>query len=135
MTSAKRDPAAGHAAYASTCAACHGADGALLLLEDGAFTLGSFARREAYEGWLKVLVGHPGRVMGPRVPAGPSRAEQATWILDVFAALCDRGAWGFAQNRLRHRRCGCECEAKEDDRGDSWLSRGRRPQESCRRRA
>ena len=87
------DPEAGHEAYASTCAACHGADGTLELIEDEEFTLGSFARQKAYEGWYKVLAGHPGSTMGAQVPADLSVADQAAWILDVFAALCDREAY------------------------------------------
>ncbi|PRQ08544.1 c-type cytochrome [Enhygromyxa salina] len=84
------DVQAGHAAYASTCAQCHGVDGTVYLFDDGEYTLGSFARQKAYEGWFKLLVGHPGSLMGPQVPDGLTAAEQAAWILDVFAALCDR---------------------------------------------
>jgi hypothetical protein len=87
------DADAGHAAFASTCAACHGADGTSLLIEHGEFTLGSFSRQNAYEGWMKVLNGHPGSIMGPQVPAELTGAEQARWILDLQAALCDRTAY------------------------------------------
>ncbi|PRQ02457.1 hypothetical protein ENSA5_22750 [Enhygromyxa salina] len=87
------DIEAGHAAFASTCALCHGADGTVELFDDGEYTLGSFARQKAYEGWFKVLVGHPGSLMGPQVPDGLTAAEQAEWILNVFAALCDREAY------------------------------------------
>ncbi len=87
------DPEAGHLAYAETCAACHGADGTTLLFDEGEFTLGSFSRQNAYEGWMKVLNGHPGSVMEPQVPPGLTGEDQARWILDLEAALCDRQAY------------------------------------------
>jgi mono/diheme cytochrome c family protein len=87
------DAERGRQTIAATCAACHGADGTAMLIDDGEFTLGSFGRQMAYEGWMKVLVGHPGSVMGPQVDVEASDEQQAQQILDVFAALCDRQAF------------------------------------------
>jgi mono/diheme cytochrome c family protein len=87
------DLEAGHEAYASTCAACHGVDGTHELIDGGEYTLGTFVRQKAYEAWFKVLVGHPGSKMASQVPEGLSAKEQAAWILNVFAALCDRDAY------------------------------------------
>ena len=82
----------GKAAYAATCAVCHGADGTTVPVDGGEYSLGSFGRQKAYEGWLKVLVGHPGSLMEEQVPAGTG-PEQGQWILDIFAGLCDRAAF------------------------------------------
>src|SRR5690606_26344645 len=71
--------------YARLCAGCHGETGDAMAI-DGTLTLGSFGRMNAYEGWLKVVNGHPGSPMG-------RQSTDAKVILDLFAALCDRSAF------------------------------------------
>jgi len=84
------DPVAGAEHYADACAGCHGDDGTLITLEDGAYSLGSHSRTHGYEAWLKFLSGHPGSSMKRQVPGELDGAAQGQWILDVLAALCDR---------------------------------------------
>jgi cytochrome c5 len=84
------DSARGHAAFAETCAHCHGPDGTKLPLDEGQHSLGTLARTEAYETWLKVLNGQPGTKMGPQLPASATRDEQVQALRDLQAALCDR---------------------------------------------
>lgn len=86
------DAARGRAIFAERCAGCHGDDGAALLFDDGAYSLGSHARQKAYEDWLKILNGQPGTAMGRQV-RGESAAEMAQELLDLFSALCDREAF------------------------------------------
>ena len=87
------DPERGHRTIANRCAQCHGEDGTALLLDDGALSLGTFGRTEAFEGWLKVAVGHPGSVMKSQLPGELDGPGHTTYVLDVFAALCDRSRY------------------------------------------
>jgi mono/diheme cytochrome c family protein len=87
------DVEAGKAAYAQTCAKCHGEDGTMVPIDAGEHTLGTFARQNAWEAWYTTLAGRPGSTMGPQVPAGLTGPEQSKWILNVLAALCDRAAY------------------------------------------
>ncbi len=83
------DPARGAAYFADTCADCHGDDGTAMLFDDGAYSLGTHSRQKAYEDWFKILNGHPGSAMARQVSG--TGAEMGQTILDVLAALCDRG--------------------------------------------
>lgn len=100
---------AGFAYIADTCANCHGDNGTAVTI-DAEHTLGSFARAKAYEGWLKIVSGHPGSPMGSQLPRGGPVAEHAQLILDIFAALCDRtrfpGLTGFPDVPDGDPRCG-----------------------------
>ncbi|MEM6989931.1 MAG: c-type cytochrome, partial [Myxococcota bacterium] len=81
----------GNALYAEHCATCHGDDGRKLPV-DGDQSLGLFMRRKAYEGWFKLVSGHPGSPMKRELPFR-SGAEGGQMILDVTAAMCDRTAY------------------------------------------
>ncbi|MCR9160201.1 MAG: hypothetical protein ACE37F_37235 [Nannocystaceae bacterium] len=85
------EPAAGKALYADACEHCHGADGAQIQI-DATLSLGAFMRTKAYEGWFKVLNGHPGSTMGREI-AFDSADEAARQTLGILAALCDRDAF------------------------------------------
>lgn len=85
------DAKRGKELFASRCLGCHGTDGTKLLFDDGEFSLGSHARQKAYEDWHKIAHGHPGSVMGRQIEG--SGAEATREILDLLAALCDRGAF------------------------------------------
>ena len=84
----------GHMLIASSCAimGCHGADGTEQLFDDGELSLGLMGRTKSYEAWFKVLHGQPGTAMEAQVPDA-SAQEQAAFIRDVLAALCDRTAY------------------------------------------
>jgi cytochrome c5 len=84
------DAARGHALFAATCAECHGTDGAELLFDEGEHSLGTLARTEGYEVWLKVLNGQPGSPMGPQLDPNLTRDQQVSALRDLQAALCDR---------------------------------------------
>jgi mono/diheme cytochrome c family protein len=79
------DAAAGAASFEQRCSGCHGDAGENILI-DGDYTVGAFGRMKAYEGWLKVLNGHPGSPMA-------RQSDDAREILNIFAALCDRTAF------------------------------------------
>lgn len=78
--------------FAKRCVRCHGEQGTKLLLDDGAYSLGSHARQKAYEDWLKILNGQPHTSM-TRFVQGADGAALAREILDLLAALCDRTAF------------------------------------------
>ena len=82
------DAERGKQIYADACAGCHGED-ARNIAVDGDNSVGLFARTKAYEGWLKVLNGHPGSSMHREITF-TSGDEGGQQILDLFAALCDR---------------------------------------------
>ncbi|WP_437967154.1 hypothetical protein WMF04_47685 [Sorangium sp. So ce260] len=86
------DAARGKAHIKERCASCHGDDGTKMLFDDGAYSLGSHARQKAYEDWHKILNGQPGSPMGRQV-RGSTGKEMAQELLDILAALCDRGAF------------------------------------------
>ena len=79
------DATAGAASFGQRCSGCHGDAGENILI-DGDYTVGAFGRMKAYEGWLKVLNGHPGSPMA-------RQSDDAQEILNIFAALCDRTAF------------------------------------------
>jgi mono/diheme cytochrome c family protein len=79
------DPKRGAELYAAQCAGCHGDKGGDFMIDDD-YTLGAFGRMKAYEGWLKVVNGHPGSPMS-------RQSDDAREVLDIFAALCDREAF------------------------------------------
>jgi hypothetical protein len=80
----------GHATIRSACGGCHGADGTKLPFEDGASSLGSMARGNAYEVWFKIVAGNAGTPMASQIPVDEPWWVQAQMVLDVLAALCDR---------------------------------------------
>lgn len=86
------DAARGAELVKARCAKCHGKDGTKELFDDGAFSLGSFSRQKAYEGWMKILNGHPGSKMKRQV-RGATAKEMGQELLDIHAALCDRTAF------------------------------------------
>ena len=79
------DPKAGTDLFGQRCSGCHGDAGEAIVI-DGTYTVGAFGRAKAYEGWLKVLSGHPGSPMS-------RQSSDAQEILNLFAALCDRAAF------------------------------------------
>ncbi len=83
------DPARGAALVQQRCAGCHGAQGRKIKI-DGVWSLGAFGRAKAYEGWFKILAGHPGSWMKGQVPAELDRKAQAAYVRDILAGLCDR---------------------------------------------
>lgn len=85
------DAAAGKPAYADSCASCHGEDGTSIPIDE-TLSLGAFMRTKAYEGWFKVINGHPGSPMGREIEF-ESGEEAAKITLGIIAALCDRGAY------------------------------------------
>jgi len=102
------DAARGAELFADACAGCHGADGRKEAV-DGDLSIGGFMRAKAYEGWFKILNGHPGSPMGREISftAGDDASAQ---ILDVAAAMCDRTAFpamdGVADVADGDERCG-----------------------------
>ena len=88
--------------YANSCSGCHGAKGDEFMI-DGKYTVGAFGRMKAYEGWFKVVNGHPGSPMS-------RQSTDAQEVLDLFAALCDRTAFPAkdAENEVKDGdlRCG-----------------------------
>jgi len=85
------DVAAGRTTYGAACAHCHGSDGTTIPIDE-TLSLGAFMRGKAYEGWFKVLHGHPGSPMGREI-AFDSPQEATTKTLGILAALCDRDAY------------------------------------------
>jgi cytochrome c5 len=85
------DAAAGKTMYDDACGHCHGADGADIKIDE-TLSLGAFMRTKAYEGWFKILNGHPGSPMGREIEFG-SAEEAASQTLGIMAALCDRGSY------------------------------------------
>ncbi len=85
------DIARGKQLYADKCAGCHGDDTRKIAV-DGDQSIGLFMRRKAYEGWIKVVNGHPASPMGREIEfsSGQDGGEQ---IRDIIAALCDRTAY------------------------------------------
>jgi mono/diheme cytochrome c family protein len=82
------DAKRGTARFARTCAGCHGADGRKIVIDETE-SVGSLARSSGYEVWFKILHGQPGTQMGRQI-SERTAPEQASAILDLFAALCDR---------------------------------------------
>lgn len=87
VLNAGADLQAGHALFAEVCAECHGADGRKLPV-DGNQSMGAFMRAKAYEGWFKILSGHPGSPMAREITFADA-ADGGAKILDLSAALCD----------------------------------------------
>lgn len=87
------DATAGQALYAERCAECHGDDGTAILIDDGAYSLGMYGRMKAYEAWIKVLNGQPGTSMDAQLDLAAGRTALVKQLRDLFAALCDRGAF------------------------------------------
>ncbi|MGH1343076.1 MAG: hypothetical protein ACRBN8_16060 [Nannocystales bacterium] len=85
------DAAAGKPVYADACAGCHGEDGTSIPIDE-TLSLGAFMRTKAYEGWFKVVNGHPGSAMGREIEFS-SADEAAATTLSILAALCDRGTY------------------------------------------
>jgi mono/diheme cytochrome c family protein len=79
----------GRERYAISCADCHGTDGRNLPIDETE-SLGTLSRSSAYEVWFKMLNGQPGTDMRRQI-LDPGAAAQEQAILDVLAALCDRG--------------------------------------------
>ncbi len=85
------DAVRGEKLYADTCANCHGKDGTKFALDETE-SVGTLSRSAGYEIWFKVAHGHPGSSMLRQV-SGTGGAEQASKILDLLAALCDKQAF------------------------------------------
>jgi mono/diheme cytochrome c family protein len=85
------DATRGKERFAKSCANCHGADGRKITIDETE-SVGSLSRSSGYEIWFKILHGQPGTTMDRQIPETDA-AAQATAILDLFAALCDRGAF------------------------------------------
>jgi hypothetical protein len=85
------DAARGKTLFADACAGCHGPRGEKIVIDEVA-SLGAFSRTKAYEGWFKMLNGHPGSPM-ERELAFSTGTEGASQIRDLLAALCDRQAF------------------------------------------
>jgi mono/diheme cytochrome c family protein len=82
------DLSVGATAYEDGCASCHGDDGTDIPIHD-TLSVGAFMRAKAYEGWIKVLNGHPGSPMGREIEFA-SAEEAASKTLGILAVLCDR---------------------------------------------
>lgn len=85
------DAVRGREIYETSCAGCHGERGEHITI-DGTLSLGAFMRTKGYEGWFKVLNGQPGTDMMREIEF-TSGEQGAQVILDLFAALCDRGRY------------------------------------------
>ncbi len=83
----------GHELVRSSCSTCHGSDGTQLLFDGGEFSLGTLARRSAFEVFFKLLAGSAGTPMTSQIHLEEPWAAQAQMALDVLAALCDRAAY------------------------------------------
>ena len=57
------DAARGHELFQSTCAFCHGFDGAEILVDGGSYTVGRHLRAKPYEDQHKIKFGQPGTSM------------------------------------------------------------------------
>jgi hypothetical protein len=78
----------GHERYATTCAECHGTDGAKIKIDD-TLSAGAISRASGYEIWFKIQHGHPGSDMQRQVDEA-SGAANSQAVLELLAALCDR---------------------------------------------
>ncbi len=87
------DAERGRRFYAAQCADCHGADATRIIFDNGEQSLGQHARYYGYAVAMIVLAGEPGSDMGPQLPAGLDAAGQTATLLDLLAALCDRGRY------------------------------------------
>lgn len=85
------DATRGQVTYADACAHCHGKDGTNIPIDE-TLSLGAFMRAKAYEGWFKILNGHPGSTMGREIEFD-SAEDAAEQTLGIMAALCDRGLY------------------------------------------
>ncbi len=74
--------AAGDAIYSARCASCHGANGAAILVDGDAFTVGSHLRAKPYEDQHKIKFGQLGSAMGGLV-------TDTTELKDLYKALTD----------------------------------------------
>lgn len=83
----------GRRIYIEQCAECHGGDAAKIIFDNGEQSLGQHARYYGYAVAMIVLSGEPGSDMGPQLAAGLSPSEQTGQLLDLLAALCDRGRY------------------------------------------
>jgi mono/diheme cytochrome c family protein len=88
------DAERGHIYYEQNCAACHGTDAADILFDDGTQTLGQHARYYGYAVAIITMNGEPGSEMGPQLVPGRGKAQYVQNLLDLIAALCDRGRYG-----------------------------------------
>ncbi len=87
------DAEQGHKFYQKQCADCHGEDAAAILFDGGEQTLGMHARYYGYAIAMITLAGEPGSEMGPQLEPGLTAAEQNQVLLNLLAALCDRGRY------------------------------------------
>ena len=74
--------AAGDTIYQENCAICHGDDGAKILVDGDAYTVGQHMRKKPYEDQHKVKFGHLGSIMGPVL-----MDSDISDIQDLFAAM------------------------------------------------
>lgn len=86
------DAANGDAIFAASCAACHGADGTMILVDGGEYTIGRHVRAKPYEDQHKVKFGNLGSAMGPVL-----RDASVDDIKDLLKALADTTKYPDAQ--------------------------------------
>ncbi len=79
------DAANGNAYFTANCAACHGADGTSLIMEE--MTLGKFLRDKPNEVQHKVHYGQPGSIMVPQFDATVNEVK------DLYKAVSDTEAF------------------------------------------
>jgi hypothetical protein len=85
------DLARGRERFSETCANCHGKDGREFPIDETE-SVGTIARSSAYEIWFKIQHGHPGSTMKRQVSEATG-ADNGRAVLDILAALCDRGTF------------------------------------------
>ncbi len=79
----------GDAIYSSTCASCHGADGTLIMVDGGAYTVGGHVRSKPYEDQHKVKFGHLGSMMVPSQSQPLLSESPLSDIKDLLKALAN----------------------------------------------
>lgn len=87
------DAERGRQFYDAQCAECHGTDGTQFLFDDGEQSLGQHARYYGYAVAMISLSGEPGSDMGAETALNLDAEQQAATLLDLLAALCDRGRY------------------------------------------
>ncbi|MEM7151307.1 MAG: c-type cytochrome [Myxococcota bacterium] len=85
------DAARGTELVKSSCASCHGPDGRWIPIDDK-YSLGAYSRAKAYESWIKIVSGQPNTPMHREIEFTDG-ADGAQQVLDILAALCDRGTF------------------------------------------
>ena len=76
------DAVNGNAIFTARCAMCHGADGTMVMVDGGEYTVGRHLRNKPYEDHHKMKFGQLGSAMG-------SLVTDLQELQDLFAALAD----------------------------------------------